>query len=262
MELLSFPAVYDIAFQFRSAEHAGDFIDWSIARYARIPVTRIVDIACGSGHYLCDLAGRGYETIGVDVNPAACRYAQGRAKDAQLPITILCQDMSHFTLPAPCDVAINFFDSLTYLPSIEAIDAHFAAAAAAVRPGGLYIIEFGVIDHFENHNVEEVWTETRRGITVTATYMRDSWINPRSNTFAEQCSFSATYREHVTFFQVRFRKMALAFEEFEACVARNGCFTTVACYDDFDAGAEFDDDLVPWRVIAVLRRNAERAAPH
>ncbi len=262
MEALSFPAVYDIAFQFRNAEQAGDFIDWSIARYAEIPVRRVVDIACGTGHYLRDLAGRGYDVYGMDLNPAVCRYAEARAQEEALPMTIARQDMAHFTLPAPCDLGINFFDSLTYLASPDAIDAHFAAAAEALHPGGLYILEFGVIDHFENHNVEEVWTETRRDITVTATYMRDRWISPRSNTFEETCSFSAACREHVAFFQVRFRKMALAFEEFKALVARNGCFTTMAYYDDFDVEAEFDGDLVPWRVIAVLQRNAAGTAAH
>ncbi len=262
MEVLSFPAVYDIAFQFRNAEQAGDFIDWSIARYAEIPVRRVVDIACGTGHYLHDLAGRGYDMVGVDLNPAVCRYAEIRAREEAIPMTIVRQDMAHFTLPSPCDLGINFFDSLTYLSAPDAMDAHFVSAARALNPGGLYIIEFGVIDHFDNHNVEEVWTESRQDITVTATYMRDSWISPRTNTFEEKCSFSGTYREHVAFFQVRFRKMALALEEFEALLARNGCFTTMAYYDDFDVDAEFDDDLVPWRVIAVLQRNAADPAAH
>jgi SAM-dependent methyltransferase len=255
MERLSFPAVYDIAFQFRNAQRTGDFIDWGIARYADIPVTRVVDIACGTGHYLQELAGRGYETVGIDFNPSVCRYAEARARTESLPMTILCDDMAHFTLPEPCDLGINFFDSLTYLTEPAAIDAHFEAAARALNPGGLYIIEFGVIDHFENHNIEEVWTESRHDISVTATYMRDSWINPRSNTFEEQCSFSATNREQVAFFQIRFRKTALTFQEFETFVHRNGCFTPIAYYDDFDPEAEFDDTLVPWRVIAVLRRN-------
>lgn len=261
MELLSFPAVYDIAFQFRDARQAGDFIEWCIARYAAIPVRHILDIACGTGHYLRDIAGRGYALTGIDLNPAACDYAEARAADAGLTMTILRQNMARFAVPVPGELGINFFDSFTYLGSADAIAAHFQAAAAALTPGGLYIVEFGVIDHFENHNLEEVWTETRRDVSVTATYMRDSWIHPATDTFAEQCSFRASCRGHVTFFQIRFRKRALTLQEFEGIIDRNGCFTIMAYYDDFDPAAEFDDELVPWRVIAVLQRNARAAPP-
>ena len=254
MELFSFPAVYDTAFQFRDAQKTVDFIEWSIKTYAGIPVCSIVDIACGTGHFTREIARRNYRTYGVDLNSEVCRYAEYRAHNEALDIRIIPADMAYFSLPEPCDLAVNFFDSITYLADLQALSAHFTTVSRELRPGGLYIVEFGVIDSFDNHNVEEVWTEIRRDFSVTTTYFRDSWINPSSNTFEEQCSFRARCREHVAFFQVRFRKLALYFDEFERLVKQTGCFTPLGYYDDFDPEAEFDEDLVPWRVIAVLKR--------
>ena len=223
--------------------------------YADIAVDSLVDIACGTGHYLREFVSRGYSCWGVDLNHQVCEYTRWRAKTEHHDITVFQADMADFVLPEPCHVGINFFDSITYLTEMPDLRTHLDAAAQAIVPGGLYIIEFGVIDHFDNHNVEEIWTENRRNASVTATYLRDSWINPITHTFEEQCSFSATCREHTAFFQIRFRKRALYFEEFETLVRRNKYFAPVAYYDDFNPEAELADDLDPWRVVAVLRRN-------
>lgn len=254
MELFGLPAVYDTAFQFRSAPQAADFVEWCIKTYIKIPVTTVVDIACGTGHFTLEFARRQYRTYGVDINPQTCEYAARRACNENLSITFVAADMVAFTLPERCQIATSFFDSLTYLTRLADIAAHLETVARALTPGGLYIVEFGVIDDFDNHNVEEVWTETRRDFSVTSTYFRDSWINPETDTFEEQCSFRATCREHVAVFHLKSQKLALYFEDFDALVRRMGLFKSLAYFDDFDPKARFNDDFVPWRVIAVLQR--------
>lgn len=255
MEIFSFPAVYDTAFQFRDAPRAIDFIEWCIKTYAEIPVYAVVDIACGTGHYTREFARRNYRTFGVDINPAICEYAEHRARAESFNITVLQNDMTDFSLPERCDLALSFFDSITYVTDLRAIAEHFETAGRNLNSGGLYILEFGVIDHFENHNIEEVWTEFRRDLSVTSTYLRDSWINPEDHTFEEQCSFRVRCQKHVAFFLVKYRKLALYLDEFDQLVRETGMFTPVAYYDDFDVGSLFDEDFVPWRVVAVLKRS-------
>jgi SAM-dependent methyltransferase len=254
MELFSFPAIYDTAFQFRDKENAIDFIEWCIKTYTEIPVYSVVDIACGTGHYTREFARRNYNTYGVDINYEVCQYAQGRAFAESLDMTILCGDMVNFSLPVRCDLAVSFFDSLTYLADMHSLATHFTTVSRVLSPGGLYIVELGVIDHFDNHNVEEVWTEVRRDFSVTATYCRDAWISPANNTFEEECSFRAVCREHVAFFHVKFLKLALYFKELDQIVKQTGVFTPIAYYDDFDPETLLDDDVIPWRVVAVFKR--------
>lgn len=254
MEIFSFPAVYDTAFQFRIEEKAVDFIEWCVTTYADIPVRSVIDIACGTGHYTREFARRKYSTYGLDINHETCQYAQWKASVEGLNMTILCGDMANFSLPVHCELAVNFFDSLTYLVDRRSFMAHFSTLSQALTPGGLYIIELGVIDHFENHNVEEVWTEVRRDFAVTTTYLRDAWVNPDDSTFVEQCSFRATCREHAAFFQVKFLKSALYFEQLDRMIRQTGVFEPLAYYDDFDHATLLKDDDLPWRLIAVLRR--------
>jgi len=257
MEIFSFPAVYDTAFQFRNEQKAVDFIEWCISTYVDIPVCSVVDIACGTGHHTREFVRREYITYGIDINHEICQYAQWRADAESLNMTVLCDDMVDFSLPVCCELAVNFFDSLTYIVDRQSLINHFNAVSRVLAPGGLYIVELGVIDHFDNHNVEEVWTEVRRDFAVTTTYLRDAWINPENSTFEEQCSFRAVCREHVACFNVKFLKSALYFEQLDRMVRQTGVFTPLAYYDDFDPEALIQDNDLPWRVIAVLKRTED-----
>jgi SAM-dependent methyltransferase len=257
MEFFAFPAVYDIAFQFRNARKVVDFIEWCIATYADIPVHIIVDLACGTGHYTREFARRRYTMYGIDINPDVCQYAQGQSLAERLNLNLFCSDMVDFSLPVRCDLAVSFFDSVTYLPDMHALVAHFQAVSQALVAGGLYIVELGVIDHFGNHDAEEVWTEKRRDCTVTTRYIRDARIHSPTGTFEERCTFRGVCREHTAFFRLKFLKLAIRLEEFDRIVSRAGVFTPLAYYGDFNRKTLLKKNDLPWRVIAVLRNIAK-----
>ncbi|PIE35126.1 hypothetical protein CSA56_05450, partial [candidate division KSB3 bacterium] len=242
MEIFTYPAIYDTAFQFRSAEDTVDFIEECVRMYTHIPVRSILDVACGTGHYTLEFARRGYRIQGVDMNDDICQYARQKATDESLDVDILCADMVDFSLPRPCDLAVNFFDSLTYLTDRRQVSRHFLAVADALVSGGLYVLEIGVIDDFENHNLEEVWTERRRDFAVTATYFRDGAIDPECGTFIERCAFRSTCREHHSYLVLKQKKLALYFYEFAELIDHVGCFTPLVYFDDFASEAFLPED--------------------
>ncbi len=254
MEYMSLPAVYDTAFQFRNAVQAVDFIEEAVELYGERPVRSVVDIACGTGHYTREFARRDYTVFGVDIQADTCSYTRYRAEAESLTMQVFCGDMVQFSLPQPCGLAVNFFDSLTYVLEHQALIRHFRTVAGNLTPKGLYLIEFGVIDQFGNHNVEEVWTETRGELSVTTTYFRDGFIHPQTRTFSEQCTFRGVCREQCGFFRLRLSKLALYFEEFHDLLRQAGCFAPLACYENFESGLSLAHDELPWRVIAILRK--------
>lgn len=256
MELFTFPALYDTAFQFRNVSETVDFIEECAALYTEIPCRSVLDLACGTGHYTLEFARRGYLTYGVDLNGESCQYLELKARSQSLDLHILQADMTDVMLPERCDLAVNFFDSLTYLADTEKVLQHFRTVANALADGGLYILEIGVIDDFENHNVQEVWTEERRDFSVTSTYLRDGGIDPEHSTFIEHCTFGATCDEHNMFLVLKQAKLALYFDEFKRLVQKAGCFTPLAYYDEFASDAFLPQDELPWRVIAVLQKES------
>lgn len=252
MEIVSLPAIYDTAFQFRNAQKTVDFLEHCVEMYTDIPVESVVEFACGSGYFTVELARRGYHAYGVDVSGAMCRYAEQRGWNESLELSIIHADMVDAALPRPCDLAINLFDSLTYVTDPRRILMHFRTAADALRPGGLYVVEIGLIDDFDNHNVKDIWTEIRGECAVTTTYLRHRTIDPEDRTFAEECSFQIACRDEVSYLVLKNRKLALTFDEFIGLVERSGCFLPLVFFDDFEADAFLPEQAKPWRVIAVL----------
>lgn len=167
-DFYSHPKYYEIAFGFRGdCKSETDFFEECMRRHSTIPVKRVLEIASGPSPHLKELARRGYEYIGVDLNPAMLDYAREKAKSIGAPATFLEADMRDFRLDVPADFAYVTLGSL-YVESTEALLSHFHSVAASLRSGGLYVlhwcIEF-VWDRGLNQRYE--WTEQQDGVTVS-----------------------------------------------------------------------------------------------
>ena len=102
---------------------------------------RILDAACGMGTQALTLAERGHEVTARDLSPALvvrleqeavrlgveCRCAVGDMRESR------AEDAGQF------DVVLAFDNGLAHLLGEEDLRAAFAAARAALRPGGVYL---------------------------------------------------------------------------------------------------------------------------
>jgi len=74
-DLYTNPKYYDLAFcSFRDTKHEVNVIEECIHRYSRIPVKRVLEIACGPSPNLKELVQRGYEYTGIDINQSMVNY--------------------------------------------------------------------------------------------------------------------------------------------------------------------------------------------
>jgi len=137
------PEIYDVAFGWNLSPEI-EFLESLFARHVDGPVARLLEPCCGPGRLLEAFAGRGLEVVGYDRSEEMAVYAAARV--APYGGRGLRGEMSAFDPPGPFDAAINLVNSIGYLLDDDAIAAHLERTGAAVRPGGVYVVQLSYGD--------------------------------------------------------------------------------------------------------------------
>lgn len=97
----------------------------------------VLELGCGSGRLTRHLIAAGHRVIATDASPAMLRLAREHAPGAV--------DVRRLTLPGdplpPADAIVSVGHVLSYLPDEAAVHRVLAAAAAALRPGGVLALD-------------------------------------------------------------------------------------------------------------------------
>ena len=102
------------------------------------PPRRILDAGCGTGRVAVELAGRGYDVLGIEVDPAMLDTA--RAKSPAL--TWVLADLATMAPPRPAvDVVVAAGNVMIFL-QLGSEAAVIANLAAALVEGGLLVAGF------------------------------------------------------------------------------------------------------------------------
>ncbi|HHM12008.1 MAG TPA: class I SAM-dependent methyltransferase, partial [Planctomycetaceae bacterium] len=72
-----FPQYYDLAFRDETKREA-DFFEAAFSKYARRPVRRVLEPACGSGRLVAEMARRGYALEAFDLSEPSLAYLRRR----------------------------------------------------------------------------------------------------------------------------------------------------------------------------------------
>lgn len=103
---------------------------------------RILDLGCGTGSMAAELAGRGFEVLGIDISPAMIRYAREKARRLGLPVQFQVQDMRELYLPhQQWDLVVAACDALNYLTTPEDFRRTVEAVYTHLVPGGLFLFD-------------------------------------------------------------------------------------------------------------------------
>jgi len=180
-DLYSHPRYYEIAFSFRDIRREVDVFEECFRRHSMIPVRRVLELACGHSPHLEELARRGYEYVGLDVNRAMIDYAQRKAKALGIHPTFLLADMRSFSLEGPVDFAYTMLGSL-YVETTQDILSHLSSVAKVLNPGGLYLLDWSINFQWNEGIKEQSWTIEKEGVKVDVKFANEGIVDRAAQT--------------------------------------------------------------------------------
>jgi len=110
----------------------------------------LLDLACGTGGMLCEMAAAGFDVIGVDASAEMLCAAQNKpAVQAYQPL-LLCQTMQALDLYDTVDAVICALDSINHLTDPQDVKATFKRVSLFLNPGGIFVFDVNTVYKHRN----------------------------------------------------------------------------------------------------------------
>ncbi len=148
-----------------------DVLERIYRRHGPLAATRgartvCLEPACGTGRNLRVLAGRGWRTLGFDLDAAMVAYARAslRRRGLSRRARVFRAPMVDFSARvAAGTVHLSYIpdNSLRHLASDRELLAHLEGVARCLVPGGLYVVGLSLTDPRGDPPEEDVWTAIR-----------------------------------------------------------------------------------------------------
>jgi len=144
----------------RNSNERSLILDWLWKQLQISSGARILDITCGPGLYLVELARRGCFVTGIDFSPASISHARKLAQETGVAArcNILEGDVRELEFgEAEFDIAFFLYGQLAVFPRQEAVRL-LKKAARALRPGGWLVVE--LLDQSRIDKKNDTWWYT------------------------------------------------------------------------------------------------------
>lgn len=155
------------------------------------PVNNVLDISCGTGSLLLNLARLNLNVAGLDESENMVKMARGKIRKKGLKLPVWCGSMVDYKVSTKFDAVVSTYDSINYCLNIELCTAVVENTATALRAGGLFIFDIcterNSRKYFQNHTDREETEDFsyirqssyKRGIQVNEFFIS---LNSNSNT--------------------------------------------------------------------------------
>jgi len=247
------PRLYEIAFD-TNRKLEVDFLVHCFKRHAAIPVSRVLDIACGTGPHLIRLADRGYQMSGLDLSRENIEFVRQRlaAKGQRGELSV--GDMTDFRLERPVDTAICMQDSQGHMLTNAQLLAHLRAVARAVKRGGLYVFDRYMASSWTNPARSWSWSKRRGRLIVRASFSALNDVDPVSQIFRERMTLEAVENGTRRLYRQSHKSRMVFPQELKALVELAGGFEFVQWFFGFKRHQVLERARHPLMMVVVLRR--------
>jgi len=149
--------------KFAEFYHRGEWPEFSRTIFELIPALQqkfalpvsgsLLDVACGTGVFLCKMSLLGWDAHGIDQSESMLAIARQNAQEAGVALHLSHGDMRQMTFTAQFDLITCLYDSLNYLLSPEELYAAFEGMQRALKPGGSIVFDmntpYGLSVHWQ-----------------------------------------------------------------------------------------------------------------
>lgn len=249
------PRYYEVAFAFRDIPLEVDVIEQTIRSHARRDVTQFLSLACGPSQHMVELSRRGLQFEGLDINTAMLEYAGRKAREAGVQAVFHHQSMVDFKLPQPVDYAFIALGDL-YVRSTQELKQHLASVAAAVRPGGLFLLDWCI--QFEPAKTFKpegaAWDAKADQVSVQCRVVMKP-VNHLEQLFEEQFDMAVQDGDHTLKLASYSTKRAVYPQEFLELIRSMGQFEFIGWWNNWDLNDPLTANTQDiFRPITLLRR--------
>lgn len=146
----SFAQVYDKFMEDTPYDSWTEYIKEIFKRHGLVHNTNIIaDLGCGTGNMTERFAENGFDMIGIDVSEEMLAMASEKAREKNLDILYLNQDMREFELYGTVDAIISTCDSINYITDPNDLFHVFELVNNFLEPNGLFVFDMNTIYKFE-----------------------------------------------------------------------------------------------------------------
>jgi len=139
-----YPQLYELGF-LKETPKESKFLQDVFKKYVPFPVNTVLELGCGSGRLVCDMATRGFAMTGLDLNPIALDYCKKKLKKLGVKGEAVVGDMTNFKFDQPFDAAVNSINTFRHLESEEAALAHLDCVAEHLKLGGVFVLSLHLL---------------------------------------------------------------------------------------------------------------------
>jgi SAM-dependent methyltransferase len=160
------PRYYDILFGFDRSKEA-EFYHRIFSRCGVAAGEPVLEVGAGPARVARLLARRGWRVTALDHSAAMLALAREEAAREAIALDTLCADMTAFSVERAFAAAYNPLSSFRLLHSDAEADAHLRCLAAALRPGGVYVLDLAFLRTDDCvATTDEGWEMTHGAVTV------------------------------------------------------------------------------------------------
>jgi len=165
---------YDTIYSDKPYTQEAAVVHACLQKHAGGKVTRLLELACGTGRHAFELEKLGYQIVATDYSKDLLAVAERKTKGQKSKVDFRLQDMRELSLPdQPFDAAYCLFDSIGYVQRNEAIQKVLAGVHRHLRKGGLFIFEFwhaaAMLRNYESRRERRWKTKSGELVRVSST---------------------------------------------------------------------------------------------